>query len=98
MPSQLSHFIQLNVTKNTLCHNPSLGFATKTRACKVKSQEGNPGVMPHALGSVGKCERMNPHTSKGAFTLGVGMPVDSQIFRERSQGSKLNGLKSSLYH
>jgi len=29
------------------------------------------GVTPHALGSVGKCEGMNPHTSKGTCTLGV---------------------------
>jgi len=29
------------------------------------------------LGSVGKCEGMNPHTPKGASTLGVGIPVDS---------------------
>jgi hypothetical protein len=54
--------------------------------------------MPHAFGSVGKCEGMNPHTSKGASTLGVRVPVDFQIFRERSEGSKINGLKISLYH
>jgi hypothetical protein len=40
---------------------------------------------------------MNPHTPKGTPTLGVGVPVDSQIFRERLQGSKLIGLKRSLY-
>jgi len=40
-------------------------------------QEGSLGVMPYALGSVGKCEGMNPHTSKGASTLGIGIPVDS---------------------
>ncbi len=45
-----------------------------------------------------KCEGMNPHTPKGASTLGVGVPVDSRIFRKRLQGSKLNGLRSSLYH
>jgi len=71
---------------------------TKTRVCKVAGQKGSPGVMPHAPGSVGKCEGMNPHTSKGASTLGVGVLMDFQIFRERLQGSKLNGLKSSLYH
>jgi hypothetical protein len=56
------------------------------------------GVTSHALGSVGKCEGMNLHTSKGASTLRIGVLVDSQIFKERLQGSKLNGLKSSLYH
>jgi len=34
------------------------------------------------LGSEGKCEGMNPHTLKGASTLGVGALVDSQIFRK----------------
>ncbi len=26
------------------CHNPSLGLATKARACKVTGQEGSPRV------------------------------------------------------
>jgi len=29
-----------------------------------------------------KCEEMNPHTPKGASTLGVGIIVDSKIFSE----------------
>jgi len=66
---------------------------TKTRACKVAGQNGSPGVTPHAPGSVRKCEGMNPHTPKGVSTLGVGVPVDSQIFRWKLQGSKPNGLK-----
>jgi hypothetical protein len=41
---------------------------------------------------------MNPHTSKGVSTLGIRVQVDFQIFRKRLQGSKLNGLRSSLYH
>jgi len=41
---------------------------------------------------------MNPHTSKGASTLGVWVSVDSWIFKEQLQGSKFNGVKSSLYH
>ncbi len=59
------------------CHNLSLGFTTKARVCKVVSQEGSLGVTPHAPGSVGKCEGMNPHIFKGASTLGVGVPMDS---------------------
>ncbi len=62
---------------------PSLGLATKARACKVVGQKGSPGVMSHAFGNVGKCEGMNLHTPKGASALGVGVPMDSQIFRER---------------
>ncbi len=41
---------------------------------------------------------MNPHIPKGVSTLGVGVPMDSQNFRGKFQGSKLNGLKSYLYH
>jgi len=55
---------------------------TKARACKVIGQKGTPGVTPHALESVGKCEGMNPHTPKGAFILGVRLMMDSQIFKK----------------
>jgi hypothetical protein len=44
--------------------------------------------MSHALKSVRECERMNLHTPKWAPTLGVGIPMDSQIFREKFQGLK----------
>ncbi len=56
---------------------------TEVRACKVMSQEGSPRIMPHALGSVGKCDGMNLHTSKGTSTLGVKVLVDPKIFRKR---------------
>jgi len=48
--------------------------------------------------SEGKREGVNPHTPKGASTLGIGVPVDSQIFKEQWQGSKPNGLRNSIYH
>jgi hypothetical protein len=41
---------------------------------------------------------MNLHTPKWAPILGVGVPMDSWIFWEQLQGSKLIGLKRSLYH
>jgi hypothetical protein len=65
------HFFLGNLTKQTLCRNFSLGLVTKARVCKVAGQEGSPGVTPHALRSVKKCEGMNPHTPKGASILGV---------------------------
>jgi len=71
---------------------------TKARGCKVIGQEGSPGVMPHAPGSARECEGIDSHISKGTPTLGVGIPVDSQMFRERLQGSKPNGLNNFLYH
>jgi hypothetical protein len=72
------------------CHNPDLGLTTKARAYKVSGQKGSLGVTLHAPGSVRKCERMNPHTFKAASNLGIGIPLDSQIFREQLQESKLN--------
>ncbi len=36
---------------------------------------------------------MNPHTPKGTSTLEVRVPIDSQIFKERLQGSKLTLLE-----
>jgi len=78
--------------------NPSIGLATKARGCKVAGQERSLGLMLHVLGSARECEGIDPHTPKGTPTLGVGVLVDSQIFRRRLQGEKLDGLRSSLYH
>jgi hypothetical protein len=33
------------------CRNPSLGFTTEARGCKVAGQEKDPGVTSHAPGS-----------------------------------------------
>ncbi len=46
----------------------------------------------------GKCEGKNPHIPKATLTLGDVVPMDSQIFKRRLQGSKLNDLRSSIYH
>jgi hypothetical protein len=54
--------------------------------------------MPHVRKSVRECEGIDPHTPKGTPTLGVGVPVDSQMFKKRAQGSKPNGLWNPLYH
>jgi hypothetical protein len=62
-------------------HNPSLGLATKAKACESAGQEWNMGVTFHAPGSVGECEGMNLHTPKWTPTLGVGVPMDFQIFK-----------------
>ncbi len=89
------------ILKLELCNNyrnPSFGLATKARGCKVAGQEGSLGVMPHVPDSARECEGIDPHTLKGIPTLGVGVPVDSQMFKEQLQGSKPNGLTSSIYH
>jgi hypothetical protein len=66
--------LTLKIWESIGCHNPNLGLMTKVRACKVVGQE-------RKLMSERKCEGMNPHTSKGVSTLGVGVPVDSQMFK-----------------
>jgi hypothetical protein len=81
-----------------LWRNLSLGLATKARACKGAGQEGSSGVTSHASGSVRECEGINPHTPKGAPTLGVGVQVDFRIFKKQFQGSKPTGFKSYLCH
>jgi hypothetical protein len=52
----------------------------------------------HTFGSVRKCEGMSPHTPKWTPTLGIGVPMDFQIFKEQLEESKLIGLKTSLYY
>jgi hypothetical protein len=81
-----------------ICHNPSLGLATKVRACKDEGQEGSSGITSHAPRNVGKCEGKNPHIPKGNPTLGVGILVDYRIFREQLQGSTPNRMRRFLYH
>jgi len=80
-----------------LCCNPSFGLATKARACKVMGQEGSLGVTSHAPKSAKECEGMNLHTPNWTFILGVGVPMDSRIFRGQMQGLKPIELKSYLY-
>jgi hypothetical protein len=79
------------------CRNPSARLTTKAKAWKVRPKV-SPGITFHALENVIECEGMNPHTPKWTPTLGVGVPMDSQIFRRRLQGSKLIGWKRLLYH
>ncbi len=64
------------------CRDPSFGLMTKAKACKGASREGSLGVTFHIPKSVGECEGMNLHTPKWALTFGVGVPMDSKIFKE----------------
>ncbi len=54
--------------------------------------------MLHALGNVGECEGIGLRTPKGTPTLGVGVSVDSQMFKKRLQRLKPNKLRNVLYH
>ncbi len=96
------------------CRNPSFGLATKAKGLQGCGLRGSPGakakrlqgcgpkgspkVTSHTLGNARKCEGVNTHIPKATPTLGYGVPVNSRNFRERFQGSKLNGLWRSLYH
>jgi hypothetical protein len=65
------------------CCNPNLGLVIKAKACKVASQKWSPGIKIHAPINVGQCEGMNLHTPKWAPTLGIGIPMDFQFFKEK---------------
>jgi hypothetical protein len=73
-----------------LVRNISFGLATKAKGLQRCGPKGSPGITSHTPGSVGKCEGVNPHIPKATPTLGDGVLVDFQNFRERFQGSKLN--------
>jgi hypothetical protein len=77
---------------------PRGSSGVKPRGSPGVKAKGSPGVTSHTLGSVRKCEGVNPHTPKATPTWGDEVPVDSRNFRERLQGSNLNGLWCSLYH
>jgi len=77
--------------------NPSFGLATKAKGLQGCGPRGSPGVTSETLGSVGECEGVSLHTPKATPKLGEGVPVDSWNFRERFEGSNLNGLLRSLY-
>jgi hypothetical protein len=80
------------------CRNLNIGLVTKATACKSVGQEGALGDTFYTPGSVGKCERMNPHTPKTTPTWRVGVLMDFRIFREQLHGLKPIVLKSFLYH
>ncbi len=61
----------------------TLGSWPRPRGCKVAGQK-EARESHHILpGSVRKGEGVNPHTPKATPTLGDGVPVDSQNFREQ---------------
>jgi hypothetical protein len=65
---------------------------TKAKGLQGCGPKGSPGVTLGTPGSVGKCEGVNPHTPKATLALGDGVPVDFRNFRDRFEGSNLNGL------
>jgi hypothetical protein len=49
-------------------------------------------ILPGVQESARECQGVNTHTPKATPTWGDGVSVDSRNFRERLQGSNLNGL------
>ncbi len=92
------NFCKISIIVFCFCRNPNFGLATKAKGLQGCGLRGSLGVTSHTPGSVRKCEGVNPHTPKATPTLGNGVLVDFQNFRERFEGSKLNGLWRSLYH
>jgi len=80
------------------CRNPSFGLATKAKGLQGCGPRGSLGVTSETPRNVGECEGVSHHTPKATPTLGDGVPVDSQNFEDRFEGSKLNSLWRSLYH
>jgi hypothetical protein len=76
----------------------ALGSQLRQGLARVWTKKASPRVTSHALGNVGECEGMNPHTPKWIPILRIQVPMDSQIFSEQLQGSKFIELRSSLYH
>jgi hypothetical protein len=64
------------------CCDFRFGLVTKARACKGVGRERSLGVTFYAFRSVGRRDRMNSHTPKWAFILGVRVTMDSRIFKK----------------
>jgi len=64
-----------------------LGLRPRQGLAKVWAERRILGITFHVPKSVEQCEGMNPNIPKWAPTLGIGIPMDSQIFREVFQGS-----------
>jgi hypothetical protein len=76
----------------------ALGLRLRQKGLQGCGPKGSLGVTSETPGSARECEGVSLHTPKATPTLGEGVPVDSQNFRELFEGSKLNGLWRSLNH
>jgi hypothetical protein len=80
-------FLLIIIKSTLIVMTLALGLQPKQRHGKVWAES-----------ATRECEVMNPHTPKWTPILGVGIPMESQFFKDVFQGSKLIGLNSSLYH
>jgi hypothetical protein len=86
MLKQLQMSKQLHMFKQpqNLVHVATLALGLRLRQKRLQGcrPRESPGVTSHTPGSVKKCEGVNPHTPKATPTLGDGVPMESQNFRE----------------
>ncbi len=80
------------------CRNPSLGFMTKVRGCKVAGQEKDLGVISHAPESAKSVREWTLTLTSELPCWELESQMEFQIFRTQLQGSKLIGWKKSLYY
>jgi len=87
-----------NYNLEKYCCNLSLELTTKAKGLQGCGQDQARESHFHAPESAKECEGKNPHTPKWTPMLGVGVPVDSWMFRKWLQRSKPNVSKSFSYH
>jgi hypothetical protein len=68
--------------------NPSFGLATKAKGVAKVRAKRKLGVTSYTLGSVRKCEGVNPHTPKWTPMLGVGVSKGLPNFQSAIAGAK----------
>jgi hypothetical protein len=78
-------------TKCSAVATLALGSRLRQKGLQGCGPKGSLGVTSETPGSEGECEGVSHHTPKATPTLGEGVPVDSRNFRERFEGSNLNG-------
>jgi len=92
--TKLEYGLELCRCLNPYCHDPNLGLMTKAvRGMERWQLKVQPRNHIHIFKSARKCEGMSPHTPKWASTLRVGVPRESQIFREKFEGSKTHWIE-----
>jgi len=99
----LVSFVHINPSNNRgivdNCNVATLTLGLWPRQGLAKVWAKNEAQDSHfMLSGVWEGDKMNLHTPKWAFTLGIKVLMETQIFKEWFQGSKPNGLKISLYH
>jgi hypothetical protein len=76
----------------------ALGLWSKQGLAKVQAKNEAQESHFMFLGMWGSVKEWTSTLPNEAPTLGVGVSIDSQIFKGQLQGSKPIGLKISLYH